>query len=336
MKYVGVDIGGMSVKCGVVSSDGKLLYKKIAPIKTQAEDTVILADVAKLIEDTLFESGTNKKDIAGVGIGCPGSVYDEKGVVRYSCNINFRNTPMAKTISELAGIKEVRVSNDANCAALGETLFGAGGGAKNSVMITLGTGLGTGIVVDGKLLTGNKSAGAEGGHIQINMGGAVCGCGKKGHYEAYASATALMKQTEEACKRHPESLLAKYAEEHGIDGKTVFICAEKGDKVAISTLKRYIKYVGEGLLVCANIFFPEVIIVGGGVSNAGDALIKPLQRIVSKNVYGAQYNPKIKVVAATLKNDAGIIGAAALLIDANTPVQGVNLGVPANAPVCGV
>ena len=293
MKYVGVDIGGMSVKCGIVSSDGKMLFKKTAPIQAEAEDTVILADLAKLIEDTIAESNTDKNEIVGIGIGCPGSVYDEKGVVRYSCNINFRNTPMAKTIGELTGIANVRVSNDANCAALGETLFGAGNGAKNSVLVTLGTGVGTGIVVDGKLLTGNKSAGAEGGHIGINMGGAVCGCGKKGHYEAYASVTALMNQVETACKKNPDSLLAKYAEEHGIDGKTVFICAQQGDKVAISTLKKYIKYVGEGLLVFANIFFPEVIIIGGGVSNEGDTLIKPLQRIVSRNVYGAQYNPNI-------------------------------------------
>lgn len=312
MKYVGIDIGGMSVKCGVVTEEGKLLFKKSAPIQAEAEDILILKDIARLVEEVIAESGTDKTEIGGIGIGCPGTVYDEKGIVRYSCNINFRNTHITKLMSELTGIKKVYVSNDANCAALGETRFGAGNGAKNSVLITLGTGVGTGIVVDGKLLTGNKSAGAEGGHIQINMGGAVCGCGKKGHFEAYASATALMEQTAVACKKHPESLLAKYAAEHGIDGRTAFICANQGDKVAISVTKRYIKYIGQGLLVFANIFYPEVIIIGGGVSNEGDTLIKPLQRTVSKNAYGAQYNPKIKVVCATLKNDAGIIGAATL------------------------
>lgn len=314
MKYVGVDIGGMSVKCGIVDKNGKLLFKKSAPIKADESDTVILSDIAELVKDTLAESGTDVSEIGGMGIGCPGSVYDAKGIVRYSCNINFRNTPIVKVLRDLTGISDVRVSNDANCAALGETMFGAGNGAKNSVLVTIGTGVGTGIVVDGRLLTGNQSAGAEGGHIQINMGGAVCGCGKKGHFEAYASATALMNQVKAACEKHPESLLAKYADEHGIDGRTVFICAEQGDKVAISTLKRYIKYIGDGLLVFANIFFPEVIIIGGGISNEGDKLIKPLQRIVSRGVYGAQYNPKIKVVAATLKNDAGIVGAATLAI----------------------
>ena len=312
MKYIGVDIGGMSVKCGVVSERGEITFKKSASIKTEAEDTVILRDIAKLIFEVIEESKTDFDEIAGLGVGCPGSVYDEKGIVRYSCNINFRNTEMAKALAEFTGIKQVKISNDANCAALGETKFGAAGGAKNSVMVTLGTGVGTGIVVDGKLLTGNCSAGAEGGHITINMGGAVCGCKKKGHYEAYASATALMAQVAAACEKHPESLLAQYAKEHGIDGKTVFICADKGDKVAIATLKRYIKYVGEGLVTFANIFFPEVIIIGGGISNEGEKFVKPLQRYVSKNIYGAEYNPKIKVVPAMLKNDAGIIGAAAL------------------------
>ncbi|MBD5092381.1 MAG: ROK family protein [Clostridiales bacterium] len=314
MKYVGIDIGGMSVKCGVVE-DGVILVKKSAPIKAQADERVILQSISALVDKVLAAGNFEKKDIAGIGIGCPGSIDDEAGEVRYCCNINFTKTPIVEIMRELTGVKNVRVSNDANCAALGETLYGAGKGAKNSVMITLGTGVGTGIVVEGKLLTGNRSAGSEGGHIQINMGGATCGCGKRGHYEAYASATALMNQVAAACEKHPESMLAKHAAEHGIDGKTVFTCAKMGDKVAVSTLKRYIKYVGEGLVTFANIFYPEVIIVGGGVSNAGDALILPLKEYVAKNVYGAEYNPTIEVVAAKLKNDAGIIGAAALCIE---------------------
>ncbi len=312
MKYLGIDIGGMSVKCGVVSRDGSLLFKDAAPIRAGEADTEIVKDIAALAEDVLRKSGTDKSEICGVGIGCPGSVHDEKGVVRYSCNINFRNTPIVDMMKSLLNVEVVKVSNDANCAALGETLFGAGNGAENSVLVTLGTGVGTGIVVDGKLLTGNCSAGAEGGHIQINIGGATCGCKKRGHYEAYASATALISQVSEACAKHPDSLLAKYALEHGVDGKTVFTCAQMGDAVASETLQRYIEYVGAGLVTFANIFFPEVIIIGGGISNQGESFVKPLQKYVSENVYGAEYNPEIKVVAATLRNDAGIIGAAAL------------------------
>lgn len=168
-------------------------------------------------------------------------------------------------------------------------------------MVTLGTGVGTGIIADGRLITGNRSAGAEGGHITINLGGATCGCGKKGCFEAYASATALMNQIQSACEKHPESLLAKEVEENGNSGKIVFDCAKEGDKVAIAVVKRYIKYVGIGLVNYANIFAPEVIIIGGGISNQGDNIIKPLQRYVSRNKYGAEYTPKVKVVAATLK-----------------------------------
>ena len=311
MKYVGIDVGGMTIKGGIVDEKGNILLKKSIVTSPGKEDRLIVDDIATLVND-LIALGAEQEEIAGVGIGCPGSIYDEKGVVRYSCNINFRNTPMARMIAEKTGIPNVKLSNDANCAALGETLFGAGNGAKNSVMVTLGTGVGTGIVANGQLITGNRSAGGEGGHISINMGGATCGCGKKGCYEAYASATALMNQIQSACEKHPESELAKAVEEYGISGKVVFDCAQNGDKTSIAVVKRYIKYVGVGLVNFANIFFPEVIIIGGGVSNQGDNLIKPLQRYVSRNVYGAAYSPKIKVVAATLKNDAGIIGAAAL------------------------
>lgn len=311
MKYVGIDVGGMTIKGGIVDEKGNILLKKSIVTSPGKEDRLIVDDIATLVND-LIALGAEQDEIAGVGIGCPGSIYDEKGVVRYSCNINFRNTPMARMIAEKTGISNVKLSNDANCAALGETLFGAGNGAKNSVMVTLGTGVGTGIVANGQLITGNRSAGGEGGHISINMGGATCGCGKKGCYEAYASATALMNQIQSACEKHPESELAKAVEEYGISGKVVFDCAQNGDKTSIAVVKRYIKYVGVGLVNFANVFFPEVIIIGGGVSNQGDNLIKPLQRYVSRNVYGAAYSPKIKVVAATLKNDAGIIGAAAL------------------------
>ncbi len=312
MKFVGVDIGGMSVKVGIVDENGTILTKKTAVCHPDGDENAIVGEIASLIAEVIDQAGILKRELAGIGIGCPGSVYDEKGIVRYSCNINFRNTPLAQKIAQLVGIGNVRLSNDANCAALGETLFGAGKGAKNSVMITLGTGVGTGIVVNGRLLTGNCSAGAEGGHIQINMGGRKCGCEKQGHYEAYASATALIAQTLEACRKYPDSLLAKLVAEEGASGKSAFEAARQGCPVAKRVTSRYIKYVGMGLVSFANVFYPETIIVGGGVSNEGDALIKPLQRYVSRNVYGAQYNPPIKVVAATLRNDAGIVGAAAL------------------------
>ena len=313
MKYIGIDIGGMTIKAGIVDSDGSILAKKTVVTDISSEDKTV-ADIAALIESIIAENNLSKDDIKGVGIGSPGSVYDEKGIIRYSCNLNFRNTPLVQLLKSATGIENIKVSNDANCAALGETLFGAGKGAKNTVMLTLGTGVGTGIVVDGKLLTGNRSAGAEGGHITINLGGATCGCGKKGHLEAYASATALMHQIEDAIKKHPESLLAQQVAKEGLSGKVVFDCKDAGDKVAESVVKKYLKYVGIGLVNYANIFYPEVLIIGGGISNQGDKIVKVLQRYVSRNVYGAEFNPHIKVACAVLKNDAGIVGAACLVM----------------------
>ena len=178
--------------------------------------------------------------------------------------------------------------------------------------MTLGTGVGTGIVVDGRLLTGNQSAGAEGGHVIIKAGGEKCGCGKRGCFEAYASATAFMRMTARAVERHPESYLGEVARERGIDGRTAFIAAKAGDKVAKRVVSDYIRYVGIGLVGFANVFYPEVFIIGGGIGKEGDALILPLRDFVRKNAYGAEYNPPIDVVAAALGNDAGIIGAAAL------------------------
>ncbi len=313
MKYIGVDVGGMSIKAGIVDRDGTIIAKDSIPTRAFDASDIIAEDIAGLINGLMGDNGLSVADIGGIGLGIPGSVYDEKGIVRYTCNINFRNFPLVDVLSKSLGINNVKISNDANCAALGEMLFGAGRGCRNVVLITVGTGIGTGIIVDGKMLTGNRSAGAEGGHVFIGMGsGRKCGCGKKGHFEAYASATALLRQTEEAAEKHPESLLNDIIRKDGLDGKTVFSAAKQGDKTAITTLKRYLGYLGAGAVSFANVFYPEIIIIGGGISNEGDAIIKPLDEYVAKNVYGAEYNPPIAVVAAELKNDAGIIGAAAL------------------------
>lgn len=312
MRYIGVDIGGMSIKAGITDENGHIFAKKTVVTQAHKPSEEIVGDIERLIRGLLEEQGLSLADICGIGLGSPGSVNDAEGVVRYCCNINFADTPVVGILKKNLGFENIRISNDANCAALAETLFGAGNGASNSVTVTLGTGLGTGIVADGRLITGNKSAGAEGGHIQIGIGGAMCGCGKRGHYEAYASASALLRQTETAMKKHPESLLNKVAAEQGFDGKTVFIAAKMGDKVAKRVLDRYIKYIGMGLVSLANLLYPEVFIIGGGISKEGDTLIKPLQGYVARNIYGAEFNPPIRVVAATLGNDAGIIGAAAL------------------------
>lgn len=312
MYFIGIDVGGMSIKAGIIDETGKVLAKQnivTVPEKSSAE---IVADIAELIRSIVKNNNLTFADVSGIGMGFPGSVYDAKGEIVYCCNINLVKVPIVKMLTAELGVKNIKISNDANCAVLGETLFGAGRGAKNTVLITLGTGLGTGIIIDGRLLTGNHSAGAEGGHMQINIGGPKCGCGKPGHYESYASATALIRQTKEAIAKHPESIMSEMAGKEGVSGKTAFIAAKQGDKVANAVLKKYFKYIGMGLVNFANLFYPEIIIVGGGISKEGDYIVKPLQRYVSRNVYGQQYNPKIKLVAASLGNDAGIIGAASL------------------------
>ncbi len=313
MKYVGVDIGGMSVKVGIVDEYGRILFKQSEPCYPDRHESQIVASIAALINDTINKFCTEKDEIGGIGIGCPGSVYDQEGIVRYSCNLNFRNTPLADLMSEMTGISNVRLSNDANCAALGETLFGAGEGAMNSVTVTLGTGVGTGIIVDGRLITGNKSAGAEGGHMIIEVDGRKCGCGNKGCYEMYASATALIAETRASIGRHPDSILAQVAEENGLDGKTAFEAKRRGCPFAKRVVNKYVKYVSTGIINLANIFYPEVVIIGGGISNEGDDLLRLVRRYVLRHVYGSGwYSPKMKVTLATLKNDAGIVGAAAL------------------------
>lgn len=312
MVYIGVDIGGMSLKAGLVDEKGRILHKAVAVTSPDKPSEAIVEDIARLTEQLADESGVALSETGGMGLGFPGSVDTETGVVRYCCNINMKNTPVAEILRRRLKTGDVFLGNDANCAALGETMFGAGGGARDSVMVTLGTGVGTGIISGGRLVTGHLSAGAEGGHIQISMGGPVCGCGKRGHYEAYASATALIRQTESAVRKHPESLLAQIAAKDGVDGKTAFTAAKAGDKTAVRVVNKYIEYVGTGLVALANLFWPEVFIIGGGISREGEALTAPLEKYLAERVYGGEYNPPIRVAAAALGNDAGIIGAAAL------------------------
>jgi len=315
MKYIGIDVGGMSAKAGVVDELGNILFKRSAQTNSKITDEEFGSLIANLITDLLNDASLELKDITGIGIGFPGSIYGDKGIIRYCANLNLQKVPFVANLKKLLNTNiEIKLGNDANLATLAETKFGAANGANNAILFTLGTGVGTGFIADGKMITGNLSAGAEGGHIVIRTGGEKCGCGRRGCLEAYASTTALLRQTKEAADKNPQSLLAKMISENGLDGKTVFAAARQEDKTAVSVLKKYIKYLGDGVTNFVNIFFPEVVVIGGGISNEGDFLIKPLQRYVSSHLYGKQYNPKVKVVKAALGNDAGIIGAASLFL----------------------
>ena len=311
MIYAGVDVGGMSIKCGLVTAEGEVLVKD--SFKTQ--QGITCADMAKQTANCIFDlakkAGIDAKEIAAVGMGTPGTVDGKKGVIVYSNNIKLEHAPIVKDLKTYFDCP-VFVDNDANVAALGEAVFGAAKGLSDVVLVTLGTGVGTGIVANGQMITGKGGAGAEGGHMVIRMGGEPCSCGNRGCFEAYASASALLKQTARAVERHPDSLLASLWKEKGESGIVPFDAAKAGDKVGTKVIRDYVNYVAMGLAGLVNVFRPDVVLIGGGISNQGDYFIKKVSRRLNRIVYGAGINGRVKVKAAALKNDAGLLGAVAL------------------------
>lgn len=314
MYYIGIDIGGMSIKAGLTDEKGNILVKDSIVTKPDNPYTETVKEIAMLCEKLLAAGGIDKSHLKAVGMGIPGTINSKKGVITYSNNIKFENVPIVKEFRKYLDVPTF-IGNDANCAALGEVVFGTGKGYKDAVFITLGTGVGSGIILDGKIFEGKDGAGAEGGHIGIREGGLRCTCGKKGCWEAYASATALVRQTKEVMDKHPESLMHKIAEEDGrVSGRTAFKAARLGDKAGLFVVNRYVRYVSEGLISLVNIFRPEILLIGGGVSNEGDYFIKKLQARVTRYSYGGKRNPYVKVLKASLLNDAGILGAVALCL----------------------
>lgn len=314
-RYIGVDIGGMSIKAGVVDENGKIVAKKSCVTRASEPYEVIVDDIYKLCLAVIEEAGLTKEDIEAVGMGSPGTVDSARGVIGFAGNLNFRNVNIVKEFRKHWEVKTA-VNNDANCAALGEARFGGEKPEKDAIVVTLGTGVGTGFIIDGKIFEGNRGEGAEGGHICIKMGGEKCTCGERGCWEAYASATALLRQTEKAMKKYPDSLMNKLAEEKGgVDGTVPFEAYKLGDKAAEKVVKNYVKYVSAGLVTLINIFRPKLIAIGGGVSNAGEEFIKMIERTTKKHVFGGKVNKMPKIVKATLGNDAGIVGAAAPVMD---------------------
>ena len=318
MYLIGIDVGGMSIKGGIVDSEnGKILVQHAIPTTAKyTKEYSISEDIAKVIDYILKEANMKIDDIVGIGIGQPGSIDSERGVVRYSNNIAIENVPVVDELHKKYDLP-IYISNDANCAALGEYVFGAGRGYKDIVFITLGTGVGSGIIIDGKLFEGRSGAGAEAGHMVIKVNGNPCNCGRKGCWETYASATALIKQTTAALElpENKDSLMHQIAAEEGkVSGKTAFVAAKKGDKGGQAVVDQYIQYIGEGLVNMANIFRPDAILIGGGISKEKEYLTKPLQDMLDSGSYGGKYNPRVIVKTASLQNDAGILGAAALVL----------------------
>lgn len=312
--YAGLDLGGTFIKCGIVDENGKVLIKDKIPTGGDRPWERVAADMAKLASSLAEKAGVK---LCGAGIGSPGLIDSESGVIVYSNNLRWDYVPLGKTVSDALGGTPVRVANDANAAALGEKYFGAGAEFDSVVFVTLGTGVGGGIVINGKLFEGNRSAGAEIGHTVICMGGEQCTCGRKGCFEAYASATALIRETKKAMKNNPDSKLWEIVggDLDKVEGKTAFDGLHAGDKVAAGVIDGYVNCLAEGVANICNEFHPEAVLIGGGVSAAGDALMVPLREKVKTLIYGvADYAP-VQILRATLGNDAGMFGAACLAME---------------------
>lgn len=307
---IGIDLGGTFIKYGIVNEDGEIIEKEKAATPAgcgYAETVEIIVSVTGKI------SAEHGAPVCGLGIGAPGVVDGEKGVVRSSGNLGWENKPLAEDLSAMLGIP-VMLSNDANAAAYGEYVCGAGKQYNSIVLLTLGTGVGSGIVIDGKLFEGNRGAGAELGHETIRFGGEKCTCGRRGCLEAYASATALIRQTKRAMEKDRQSKLWQLCsgDFENVNGKTSFDGLRSGDTTAKKVVNAYIRYLAEGVANIVNAFRPEAILLGGGISREGDTLISPLKRKVKRLLFGDSRYAPVKILTASLGNNAGLVGAAML------------------------
>ncbi len=313
MNYIGIDIGGMSAKAGLVDSSGKILQKKVVKTFQKMQPDELENAIFRLILDLLKEAKIKSTEIDGIGIGFPGIVDGEKKLVVKCTNLNLKNVQFGENLKNRLNLNcEVKIENDANLATLGEAKFGTAQNSKNVVMLTLGTGVGSGIIANGQLILGNGSAGGEAGHMVIEMNGEECACGRRGCFEVYASAMALMKQAVKQAEKFPQSKLAVEIAKNGVNGKLVFDCAKCGDKSALEVVENYARYLGEGITNLVNIFAPEIVVLGGGVSAQGEFLLGKVRKFVEMHRIGKDCNPPVKIECATLGNDAGIVGVVGL------------------------
>lgn len=308
--YVGIDLGGTNIKAGIVDSEGKMLNKK--SIKTNADRPMeeIITDMGKLAVDVISDAGLTNDQVKAIGIGSPGTPDNEAGVLVYSNNLPFNMAPMREIIKKVVDLP-VYIDNDANCAGMAEAVAGAAKGAKDSVTITLGTGIGAGVIINGRIYSGFNQAGSEFGHTVLVSGGQQCSCGRKGCFEAYGSASALVRMTKEAAEANPDSKLNEVIEEEGkVNAKVAFVAMRRDDKVAAKVVDTYIDYLADGLANAINTFMPEVLVIGGGVCGEGDPLLVPLREKTLSRPYFGPGVKKTRIELAQMGNDAGIVGAA--------------------------
>lgn len=312
MYKVGVDLGGTNIAVGVIDADNKIIGRGKAKTNMPRPAAEIFADIVKCVRMAAEDAKIDISEIESVGIGTPGSCDQENGIILYANNLDFYNVPAVKYINDEFPNVKVYIENDANCAALGEAIAGSGAGKESFIAITLGTGVGSGIVQNGKLLTGCNGAGGELGHVVIKFDGEECNCGRTGCWERYASATALVNQTKAAMREHKESKMWELCggDINNAGGRTAFDAMRAGDEVGTCVVDNYIKYVAIGTVNVINGFQPDMVCFGGGICNEGDTLLGPIRKLVAKWRYSKQQEKQTEICRATLGNDAGIIGAA--------------------------
>ncbi|MDO5602410.1 MAG: ROK family glucokinase [Oscillospiraceae bacterium] len=309
---IGIDLGGTNIAVGLVDENWSITARCTLSTRAERPAREIIDDMAKAAETVMAQAQVEKEACLSVGVGSPGTCDEKTGEILYANNLGWRNVPLAQELQKRLGLP-VYISNDANCAALGEVKAGAAKGCRNALLFTLGTGVGGGIILDGKIFSGGRSCGAELGHTLLMAEGEPCTCGRRGCIEAYASATALIRDTKREMERTPESLMHAAAEGYGkVNGRVAFDAARQGDPAAKRVVENYLRYLGEAVVDMINIFRPDIFILGGGIANEGAFLLEPVRAFAARYAYGGALNPLPEIVCAALGNDAGIIGAAAL------------------------
>ena len=310
--YIGIDLGGTNIGAGIVDENGKILLQDEVPTGASRPFQEVIKDMAGLVEAIIEQGGYTVSDIESIGIGSPGSMDREQGKVVFANNLGWRHVPVREELQKYIDLP-VYLENDANVAGLAESVAGACQGVDNSVTITLGTGVGSGIIIDGKPYSGSHGVGAELGHIIVHAGGRQCNCGNRGCLEEYASASALIREGRKVAKENPDSLIAKSADGDldKVNAKVVIDAAKAGDTKALEVFDNYIYYLTMGIITTINMLDPSIIAIGGGVSKAGDFLLDAIRKSVDEHIFYKD-KPYAKIYLSELGNDAGIIGAAML------------------------
>lgn len=316
MEYrIGIDLGGTNIAVGIVDQEYQIIAKASTLTKRERSADEIIADIITTVKALLKEKNLSMEDIASIGLGVPGIANKDTKTIEFANNLSFEDVPIASILSEHFQ-KTVYFDNDGNAAAWGEYLAGVGKGTNSEslVAITLGTGVGGGLILNGEIYQGINYGAAEIGHMVIDYHGLPCSCGREGCFEAYASATALIEQTKQAMNNYLKSILWELCNHNltKVDGKLLFEAVRLKDRIAIDILDNYIGYLAVGVINIINLFQPDILCIGGGISNAGDILLNPLNKIVQEKIYTRNSAKQTKISIAKLNNDAGIIGAAYL------------------------